>query len=108
MPYVDIINKLKEGSDKCKTRELEKNLVKIFNKDYENYDVGCAINYLIDSDNYEVYMFIGSGSEMIASNIMCNIFKSKTDAINYYEELVNIIELNDLNAILDKVLQEKN
>jgi len=76
--------------------------------DYENYDVGCVINYLIDSDNYEVYMFIGSGSEMIASNIMCNIFKSKTDAINYYEELVNIIELNDLNAILDKVLQEKN
>lgn len=108
MPYVDIIKKLKEYSKECKTKELEKELVQIFNKDYENYDVGCAINYLIDSDSYEVYMFVGSGIEMIASNIMCQNFNSKPDAFNYYEELVNIVELNDLNAILDRVLQEKN
>lgn len=108
MPYVDIIKKLKDCSVECETKEMEKNLVEIFNKDYEKYDAGCAINFLIDSDNYEVYMFVGAGNDLVAGNIMCKFFKSKTDAINYYNELVNIIELDDLNAIFDRVLQEKN
>lgn len=108
MPYVEVITKIKEVSKECETVDLEKDLISIYNKDYEGYDIGCAINYLIAKDEYEVYMFLGAGKELAAGNVICKFYKTKEEAETYYNELVKLAELNDLNLILNKAIEMQN
>lgn len=108
MPYVEVIKKIKEYSYKSETTELDKKLVKIYNQDYTGYDIGCAVNYIIEKNKYEVYMFIGLGKELAINNILPKIFNSIDEAVKYYEELVSLVDLNDLDLILKLVSESKN
>lgn len=108
MPYVELIKKIKEYSYKSETKELDKKLVKIYNQEYTGYDIGCAVNYIIEKNKYEVYMFIGLGKELAINNILSKIFNSIDEAVKYYEELVSLVDLNDLDLILKLVSESKN
>jgi hypothetical protein len=106
MPY-KIIEKMKSLSKKCETKNLEKKLIKVYNQDYENYDIGCAINYIKEKEVYEVYMFVGTGKDTVASNLLCNFFNNEDQAYKYYNELVSLAEKNDLDLILKKLEENK-
>lgn len=108
MPYVELIKKIKEYSYKSETTELDKNLVKIYNQEYTGYDIGCAVNYIIEKNKYEVYMFIGLGKELAINNVLSKIFNSIDEAVKYYEELISLVDLNDLDLILKLVSESKN
>lgn len=107
MPYVEVIKKIKEYSYKSETTELDKNLVKIYNQEYAGYDIGCAVNYIIEKNKYEVYMFIGLGKELAINNVLSKIFNSIDEAVKYYEELISLVDLNDLDMILKLVSESK-
>lgn len=108
MGLKETLNKIEELTEESKTRNLEKKILKIYNQDYEEYDIGCIINYLIEKGNYEVYIFIGLNKENAIGNILLKIFNNEEDAYKYYLELVNVVDLNDLDAILNKILEAKN
>lgn len=108
MGLKETLNKIEKLIEESKTKNLEKKVLKIYNKDYEGYDIGCIINYLIEKDNYEVYLFIGLGKEKAVGNILLKIFNNEEEAYKYYLELVNFVDLNDLDVILNKILELKN
>lgn len=104
----ETLNKIEELTEESKSRNLEKKILKIYNQDYEEYDIGCIINYLIEKDNYEVYIFIGSNKEKAIGNILLKIFNNEEDAYKYYLELVKVVDFNDLDVILNKIQEAKN
>ena len=108
MGLKETLNKIEKLTEESKTKNLEKKILKIYNQDYEGYDIGCIINYLIEKDNYEVYLFIGLGKEKAVGNILLKIFNNEEEAYKDYLELVNFVDLNDLDVILNKILELKN
>lgn len=51
MGLKETLNKIEKLTEESKTKNLEKKILKIYNQDYEGYDIGCIINYLIEKDN---------------------------------------------------------
>ena len=52
-------------------------------------------------------MFIGLGKELAINNLLSKIFNSIDEAVKYYEELISLVDLNDLDMILKLVSESK-
>lgn len=94
-----LIRELKKITNPCKTKELKKETISIYHEfDDDNIEYGCANNYINELEHYEVYIFISS-KNVVASNLLPYITKSRSEAENRYNEYVEIIKTKDINII---------
>lgn len=94
-----LIRELKKITNPCETIELEKETISIYHEfDDDNVEYGCANNYINELDEYEVYIFLSS-KNIVASNLLSYITKSRMEAENRYNDYVKIIKTKDINVI---------
>ena len=99
MKKESLIEELKKITYPCETKNLEKDTISIYHEfDDDNIEYGCANNYINELEQYEVYIFISS-KNIVASNLLPYITKSRFEAENKYKEYVEIIKKKDINVI---------
>lgn len=80
------------------TEFKEKKLIDIFQINIDDIEIGVVINYLIDYDSYEVYLYIIKDMNIV-SNLCYKIFSEKIDALKYYNIIERHISNNDIISI---------
>ena len=103
MEKENLISVLKQNSNPCNTKELEKETISIYHEfDDDNIEYGCANNYINELGEYEVYILV-SYKNVVASNLLPYTTKLRTEAEDKYKEYVEIIKMKDINIIKDLV-----
>ena len=93
------ILELKTLSQPCDTIGLQKETISIYhNFDDDEIEYGCANNYMLDLEQYEVYIFT-SDKNIVANNLLPFITKDKKEANKKYNEYKEIIKRKDLKYI---------
>ena len=99
MEKENLISVLKQISNPCNTKELEKETISIYHEfDDDNIEYGCANNYINELGEYEVYIFVSS-KNVVASNLLPYTTNSRTAAEAKYKEYIEIIKTKDINII---------
>ena len=99
MEKENLISVLKQISNPCNTKELEKETISIYHEfDDDNIEYGCANNYINEFGEYEIYIFVSS-KNVVASNLLAYTTNSRTDAEAKYKEYIDIIKTKDINLI---------
>ena len=101
----EFINIIKSTSRELTNSELEKKVIRVYNPISEN-DIGCIINYVMELNQYEVYMFVSEDKENITSNLLTKLFDNENDSIKYFEILSKHIENKDFDSLVKLIDNE--
>ena len=93
----EFINIIESASRELTDSTLEKKLIRVYNP-IDEYDIGCIVNYVIDLNKYEVYMFAARTKDKIISNVGTKVFDDeKSSNIHIYFKS-SITDTNFLNS----------
>lgn len=85
-----LIDTLKEYSVSALTKDLEKKVYDIYEINNEDYQLNLITNNLLESDQYETYIYITDKKD-ISFMILYKLFKKEKESKKYFEDLKNIL-----------------
>ena len=86
---------------------INRKLVDVYESNYDEYLIGCAINLLEKESLYEIYLYVTMGKDNSASNLLPMTTFEKEEANEYFNELKKIAMKGDLDYII-KICNEKS
>lgn len=95
-----LIDKLKEHSVSALTKDLEKKVYDIYEIDNEDYQLNLITNYLLESNQYETYIYITDKKD-ISFMILYKLFKKEKESKKYFEDLKNILTNKGIKALIE-------
>ena len=98
----EFINIIESASRELTDSTLEKKVIRVYNP-IDKYDIGCIVNYIIDLNKYEVYMFAGKTKDKIISNVGTKVYDDEKSSIEYFEKLSNYIENKDFDSLVEMI-----
>ena len=95
-----LIDTLKEYSVSALTKNLEKKVYDIYEINNEDYQLNLITNNLLESDQYETYIYITDKKD-ISFMILYKLFKKEKESKKYFEDLKNILINKGTEALIE-------
>lgn len=100
MNIIGIIQELKQYEIKNE-KNNNKNVYRTIQNSFLDGYIGVIMNQIHNDDSYEVYLYIKE-KENIVSPLLLRRFKDVFSAVNYFDELVYLIENNTEEVIIER------
>ena len=97
----DYITSIKKYVKNC-NKDIPKRIINTTERAIGDGYLGIVENELIDSNEFEVYMFINLKNN-IASPLLYEKYNNKEAAKKYFSDLLSLINDMDLNKIKEKI-----
>lgn len=95
-----LIDTLKEYSVSALTKDLEKKVYDIYEINNEYYQLNLITNNLLESNQYETYIYI-TDKKNISFMILYKLFEKEKESKKYFENLKNILINKGTEALIE-------